>query len=397
MITNLWNSNTPERFWLCQPAVSQDHWEAAIREAAPLLGLPVQPEDTETLLALVLGEGQFGPDHWRLGPSQCLYYVLKPALPRPLVHSLRRLYRPVAKRDSRLGWPIEPRYALFQWEVMRRLLIATGEHSLSFVHFWPEGHRFAFVLTHDIETADGQAYVRTVADLDDSFGFRSSFNFVSERYPINYDLLDELRDRGFEVGVHGLKHDGRLFSSHAEFMRRTEHINHHLEEFGAVGFRAPLTHRQPEWMQALDIEYDLTFFDTDPYEPIPGGTMSIWPYFLGRFVELPYTLAQDCTLTIVLGETTPWLWLQKVDFIEQYHGMALVNAHPDYFKHDTTRKVYADFLQAMKERAGYWHALPREVARWWRGRASGLCDGDVQGAVLGRVVLEGNRIALYVG
>ena len=78
--------------------------------------------------------------------------------------------------------------------------------------------------------------------------------------------------------------------------------------------------RNPEWMQALEIEYDLSFFDADPYEPMPGGTMSIWPFILGRFVELPYTLIQDHTLTAVLGETTPRLWLEKVDFIERYRG-----------------------------------------------------------------------------
>ncbi len=60
-------------------------------------------------------------------------------------------------------------------------------------------------------------------------------------------------------------------------------------------------------MQALEVEYDLSFFDTDPYEPIPGGGMSIWLYWIGRFIELPYTLAQDSTLAIVLGEETPRL------------------------------------------------------------------------------------------
>ena len=45
-------------------------------------------------------------------------------------------------------------------------------------------------------------------------------------------------------------------------------------------------------MRHLEIEYDLSFFDTDPFEPIPGGTMSIWPFFIGHFVELPYTLAR---------------------------------------------------------------------------------------------------------
>jgi peptidoglycan/xylan/chitin deacetylase (PgdA/CDA1 family) len=370
-MANLWSANTPARFWLCQPGVPDAEWATAIRRAAPVLGLSPLPEDADQLTALVLGEGQFGPDHWQLSPARRWYYRLKPFVPRGVTRLLRRLHRGSTRDGHHLGWPIAGRYALFQWEVLRQLLILTGKRSISYRSFWPDGRRFAFVLTHDIETAAGQAAARAVADLDESFGFRSSFNFVPERYPLDHDLIAELRRRGFEIGAHGLRHDGRLFDSHAVFMQRAARINAHLKELDAVGFRSPLTMRNPEWMQALEIQYDSSFFDTDPYEPMPGGTMSIWPFLLGRFVELPYTLPQDSTLAFVLRETTPRLWLEKVDFIESYHGMALVNTHPDYLSHPAARKVYADFLQAMRRRDGCWHALPMEAARWWRARANG--------------------------
>jgi peptidoglycan/xylan/chitin deacetylase (PgdA/CDA1 family) len=373
-MTNLWSSNHPARFWLCRPDVPENQWAVAIRRALPVLGPSLQPDNVDDLLALVLGEGQFGPGHWQLSPARRTYYVLKPSLPRQLTRVLRRLHGPSARASFPLGWPIEDRYARFQWEVMWQLLVVTGQQSISYYPLWPHGQPFAFVLTHDIETEEGQAYVRAVADLDESFGFRSSFNFVLERYPLDHELITDLRQRGFEIGVHGLRHDGKLFNSYAEFMRRAKRINARLKELGAVGFRSPLTMRNPEWMQALEIEYDLSFFDADPYEPMPGGTMSIWPFTLGRFVELPYTLIQDHTLTAVLGETTPRLWLEKVDFIERYRGMVLVNTHPDYLSGPATWKVYADFLQAMQRRGGYWHALPKEVARWWRARAAGVSE-----------------------
>jgi peptidoglycan/xylan/chitin deacetylase (PgdA/CDA1 family) len=236
--------------------------------------------------------------------------------------------------------------------------------------------------------------VRAVADLDESYGFRSSFNFVPDSYPLDHRLIEELRMRGFEIGVHGLRHDGKLFHSRSEFLRRAERINHHLKELDAVGFRSPLMMRNPEWMQALQVEYDLSFFDTDPHEPIPGGTMSIWPFTIGHFVELPYTLVQDSTLTIVLGETTPRLWLQKVDFIEKYHGMALLNAHPDYLSQPATQRVYVDFLQAMKDRGDHWHALPRDVARWWRARLHDTAGASALGLTWGRLELHEESLSL---
>jgi peptidoglycan/xylan/chitin deacetylase (PgdA/CDA1 family) len=263
---------------------------------------------------------------------------------------------------------------------MRHVLLDSGCESMTYRCFWPAGARFAFVLTHDIETAQGQAFARAVADLEEGLGFRSSFNFVPERYPLDLSLIDELRARGFEIGIHGLKHDGLLFSSRDEFDKRASRINDHLRAQRAVGFRAPLFHRQPEWMQILDVEYDLSFFDTDPYEPLPGGTMSLWPFTMGKLLELPLTLVEDYTLASVLCETTPRVWLEKIAFIDQYAGLALANTHPDYLRDPGTWRIYASLLEAMRTRNGYWSALPHEVARWWRRRtvdADAAPDPDV--------------------
>ena len=170
-----------------------------------------------------------------------LYYLIKPALPRLLTVALRKLRRQVLRTDRYLGWPVEAGYARFQWAVVRHLLRMTGRTELSYIDFWPDGHRYAFVLTHDIERAAGQARVRELADIDASYGFRSSFNFVPEGYRLDLDLIEELRQRGFEVGVHGLKHDGRLFRSREEFNRQVGRINAHIRALKAAGFRAGRT------------------------------------------------------------------------------------------------------------------------------------------------------------
>jgi peptidoglycan/xylan/chitin deacetylase (PgdA/CDA1 family) len=393
-MNNHWSTNTPARFWICQDEIPTDNWQMAIQKALPTLGLIPEPVDVEDLLTMVLGEAQFGARHWQLSPAKRMYYMLKPLLPSQLRYFLRQLQSPSAQIKFSLGWPIEKRYARFQWEVMRQLLTITGQSSLEYRQIWPDGSRFAFVLTHDIETEDGQAFVREVADLEEDLGFRSSFNFVPERYPLDLELMEELRERGFEIGVHGLRHDGKLFRSREAFLQRAESINKYLKEFEAVGFRAPLMHRNPDWMQALEVDYDLSFFDTDPYEPIPGGCMSIWPFRLGHFIELPYTLVQDSTLRMVLNEGTPRLWLEKLDFLEHYRGMALVNTHPDYLKEPVLLKIYIDFLKTVSEKRDYWHALPREVARWWRVRAGILDDGFLGRIRLGRIVLEDNHIII---
>jgi glycosyltransferase involved in cell wall biosynthesis len=394
----LYEANTPGVFWRFLPkqGPSPTDWSCAIQTAAIHLPEAVRERagDIETLPYLTLGEGQFGSEHWRLSEGLRLYYAVKPLIPRWTTQRLRRLRGPWTGTRHRLGWPIEDRYVRFQWEVARQVMLQQERTDLPFIHFWPEGFRYAFVLTHDVDTAGGQDRALELAELDASYGFRSSFNFVPEQYRLDHGIVAELRARGFEVGVHGLQHDGKLFSSHPEFLRQARRINRHLKALQATGFRAPLTHRNPEWMQALDIDYDLSFFDTDPHEPMPGGTMSIWPFTIGRFIELPYTLVQDYTLTSILRETTPRLWLQKVDFIRDYCGMALLNTHPDYLVSPRTRHVYVDFLREMRDRADYWHALPGEVAGWWRARAKAASPADLPGAVQGTVELSQGRVSI---
>jgi hypothetical protein len=147
-------------------------------------------------------------------------------------------------------------------------------------------------------------------------------------------------------------------------------------------------------MQSLDIEYDLSFFDTDPFEPIPGGTMSIWPIQIGHFIELPQTLLQDNTLVNLLGEDSPRLWLEKVNFIRQYHGMALLNTHPDYLKSRSVWNVYASFLEEMRAQESCWRALPRDAARWWRFRTGSGAAQNFTAPSLSEAALNGQHLVI---
>lgn len=391
---NLWSFNHPKRFWMCTPDFTDTIWEEALNHALPVLGISGLSSDADAILEFTLGEARFGADRYQLGLTRRFYYMMKPLLPRALTRLMRSVYNSRKEGHTTLNWPIEPRYAQFQWEILRQALMLSGEKEISFKNFWPEGKRFSFVLTHDVETAAGQRLVPVLADLEESLGFRSLFNFVAERYPLDRGLMQDLCQRGFEIGVHGLKHDGKLFNSHELFVQRARRINEYLAELHSVGFRSPLTHRNPDWMQMLKIDYDLSFFDSDPYEPMPGGVMSIWPFTIGDFLELPYTLPQDFTLFNIMGETSPRIWLEKIDFLEKYHGMALVIVHPDYSGTGKSYQIYTSFLKEMKSRGGYWHALPRDVASWWKSRANQNNEFSSRSEHLAKAVLNDNVIEI---
>ncbi|MFQ5741527.1 MAG: glycosyltransferase [Acidobacteriota bacterium] len=310
-----------------------------------------------------------------------VYYQVKPLIPRRIQLQLRRWRVSRQLPSYRRVWPIDPEAGTPPegWKG------------------WPGGRQFALVLTHDVESAKGQQKCRALASLEESLGFRSAFNFVPEGYTVDPDLRAELRDRGFEVGVHGLNHDGKLYSSHCVFQDRAKRINAYLKNWTAVGFRSPAMHHDLDWIRELHVEYDCSTFDTDPFEPQPDPAGTIFPFWgggtsgTGGYVELPYTLCQDFTLFVLMRQKTISIWQQKLDWIAEKRGMALVNTHPDYMNlssepgsiEEYSVERYRDFLEYVKDayEGSYWHALPREAAHYFRGqsqftRPSGLRESE---------------------
>ena len=258
------------------------------------------------------------------------YYTLKPFLPRALQLALRRAYASRQASRDFPAWPIEPLLVERQKERFRARLRESGSERLRFVNFWPQRKRFSFVLTHDVEGPAGVENIQRVLEVERRHGFVSSWNLVAEWYPIDDGVLDGIRAAGCEVGLHAIKHDGRLFESRQSFEAELPKIHSYLAEWGAVGFRSPATHRNADWMPELGCLYDSSFPDTDPFEPQSGGCCSIFPYLIEDLVELPITLVQDHTLWEILRDESIARWVEKSQWIAAEHGLINVIAHPAY-------------------------------------------------------------------
>lgn len=293
------------------------------------------------------------------------YYYIRPLIPRSFQIALRRQLIFRKRLKYRHIWPIDP---------------SAGKPPEGWTG-WPDQKKFALVLQHDVDTQKGHDKCRDLMALEESLGFRSLFSFVPERYNVSESLRNDLLDKGFDIGVHGLKHDGKLFLSKKIFQERATHINRYLKEWNSVGFCSPSMHHNLDWMHLLKIKYSISTFDTDPFEPQPDSAGTIFPFWVQRgsnktgFVELPYTLPQDHSLFIIMKETSIDIWKQKLDWIAEKGGMALLNSHPDYMNYcgrkltieEYPTKYYEEFLNYIKSNyAGqYWHALPKDIARFW--------------------------------
>ena len=291
------------------------------------------------------------------------YYNVKPFVPLPVRWALRRRKAAVIRERSTAVWPINE---------------SAGQRPAGWPG-WPDGKRFALVLTHDVESRAGLEKVKPLAELEMKCGVRSSFNFIPEgNYKVPVSLREWLVSRDFEVGVHDLKHDGKLYQSRARFGTKAKRINHYLHQWNAKGFRSGFMLRQLDWLHDLDIEYECSTFDTDPFEPQPAGAHTVFPYWIqgasgGGYVELPYTLPQDSTMFLLLRERDTDIWERKTEWIARRGGMVLMNVHPDYLDFDGSRdsmtfpaSLYEGFLHWVMERfgTGIWHALPRDVAHF---------------------------------
>jgi peptidoglycan/xylan/chitin deacetylase (PgdA/CDA1 family) len=336
----------------------------------------------------------------RRSPLMSAYYAVKPLMPRAVQLALRRAY---ARRQAQVEfprWPIEPILVERHQAELRALIEASGGDAVPVIGFWPEGRRFASILTHDVESRAGVRNVWRVLEAERRHGFVSSWNFVAEWYEIEPGLFDHIRAMGGEIGLHAIKHDCKLFSSRASFEADLPAIHRYLEEWEAVGFRSPATHRNADWMPELGCLYDSSFPDTDPFEPQAGGCCSIFPFMLDELVELPITLVQDHTLFEILRADSIDHWTAKADWIVENHGLVNLITHPDYLDTPRRLRMYEEFLEYLAAQQDGWHALPREVAEWWRTREGLRLAGDrVEGPGSERATLawaraDGERVVI---
>jgi hypothetical protein len=318
------------------------------------------------------------------------YYLAKPLIPRNAQLALRRGFTRVQDRATFPRWPVEDSlHDLYAW--LLDVLAEVRGGPVPWLDMWPDGRTWALVLTHDVETEFGYRNMHLLRDAERAAGYRSSWNFVPERYQVEPAVLRQLRNEGCEIGVHGLRHDGRDLGSRSLFEERLPAIRGYADRWQAVGFRSPATQRVWEWMPELGFDYDSSFTDTDPYEPQPGGCCSYLPFFNEELVELPITLPQDHTLFAILQDARGDVWVDKARHLRERGGMALALVHPDYATDPRLVGAWNRLLDEFRDDDLAWQALPAEVSDWWRRRAASTLRRDRDGwRVVGPAARDGN-------
>jgi hypothetical protein len=351
------------------------HWHDVTSDAVVrgnILHLPFDPADVANHL---LYERYVGSTHEQrpLERLRGMYYALRRFLPEPVRWYLQRLYFHDWRKREFPHWPVDTSVDALFGAVLTAVLKSGVVDKVPFVWFWPDGHASCAILTHDVEMQAGLDFCPQLMDMDEAVGLRSSFQIVPElRYSAPPSLLAMMRSRGFEVNVHDLNHDGRLFADQAEFYRRAEKINSYAKAMGSKGFRAGVMYRNQDWFDAFDFEYDMSVPNVGHLEVQFGGCCTVMPYFVGNILELPLTTTQDHSLFTILREYSIDLWKIEAKLIRKQHGLINFLCHPDYVHEPRERLVYEQllsFILHLRTHKNVWVTLPGEVNDWWRARS----------------------------
>lgn len=319
-----------------------------------------------------------------------LYYAIRPLLPvRVRKYMQRSALRARQHASDFPSWPTDRTVDRLFEKLLYATLKTDPQTSVPFIWFWPEGKQACVLMTHDVETARGLQACDSLMSLNQLFDIPASFQLIPHaRYQVTQETLDQMRSRGFEVNVHDWEHDGSLFRNPGSFLKYADAINDLASRWNAKGFRAGALYRNIDWLEKLEVEYDMSVPNSARLDPQSGGCCTIFPWFIGRLLEIPVTMVQDYTLFQLLDDYSLEIWKRQLETILEGSGMASFIVHPDYIQDQRSRAIYCELLHLlsqMRTSRNLWITQPGAVNLWWRQRSQMNLErvGDDQWTITG--------------
>ncbi|MFQ5414297.1 MAG: polysaccharide deacetylase family protein [Phycisphaerae bacterium] len=280
----------------------------------------------------------------------------------------------------------DPSVDAWRWMIREVVVEHTGEPG---VPLWPDGKRFAAVVTFDVDTAYSFRHgaMTALADSLDGLEVKAAWMTVTKNLASIRPGVDDLHAAGHEIGFHGTLHDHRLaFLPCHEMRARLREGMGLLGGYDVKGFRSPSYLRTPGLYGALNgsVSYDMSmhdrFFRTSGLTGVREGCGTCMPFVIAGtdVLEIPTTVPEDWNLELAGHTACTALDRQRaaVGLIADRGGVANVVHHPE--PHLSLRR---EWLAAFFELVAFlsadhtaWVVRPREVDRHWRERMA-LIDG----------------------
>jgi len=246
------------------------------------------------------------------------------------------------KRDFP-GYPIEQGY-----ELLREVYNRARTPAL------PARPPAQVLLTHDIDSPEGFAWVKPIAQLEIQYGLRSLWNVVGRKYRIDHDVCDWLAGSGFEIGLHGYNHDNKLvFLDEGRIRRRLDRCRAFMDRYKVRSFRSPSWFRTRRLYGILAdyFQKDYSSLDTDILCPGGhGGCLTTRSFACGSLTLVPCTVPFEAPLLFGYPPAQVLdFWKPKLAWLRAGGGDIVVNTHPDpyYGGNDAMLREYELLLQLL--------------------------------------------------
>jgi peptidoglycan/xylan/chitin deacetylase (PgdA/CDA1 family) len=286
-------------------------------------------------------------------------YQLIPAAARAVVASIlgRRQRGRVAQWAEFPRWPLD--------------LTTDLLNDLAGVSRPPLGDRTPVLITHDIDSREGlRSLSAAFLPIEESVGARSTNYIVPCGWPLDNGAIDDLRQRGHEVGVHGYDHGNRTpFADDGERSRRLDAARPFVYRHQVVGYRAPSLLRTRPLLRGLSSRYlyDSSIPTSGGLFPVPNnGCATARPFQIEGIHEIPLTLPRDGSLRF-LGYTPSEilaLWITCSETIARSGGVVVLLTHCEarFSGNAAMRDVYRRFLDYLASAPGrFVFTSPREL------------------------------------
>lgn len=225
--------------------------------------------------------------------------------------------------------PADPRFPAWPIETSIDAGLTSGGYG---------GRRAALVVTHDIDSRPELELIGKIRALERDIGVATAWGFVPDLSWPTESVARQLVDDGCEIYWHDIGHNGRLpYLPVAEIRAAFDRVD--ASSPWAVelmrAFRSGQLLASPDLMTVVAERFviDLSIPDTERDGPhgSTAGCGTVFPFRIRGLLELPLTLPQDVFLRQVYGlspEAALAVWSEKLTYIKQVGGVAVLNVHP---------------------------------------------------------------------
>jgi peptidoglycan/xylan/chitin deacetylase (PgdA/CDA1 family) len=227
-------------------------------------------------------------------------------------------------------------------------------------------------LSHDIDIKEDYLYMEEVFKLNKKYKLVSGFNLLTNwGYKIDNSFLREIRDNGFEIGLHGYTHDIAIGIRSEKRIRKELSLALKEFDFPVSGYRAPafaISRRLLKILKELGIKYDSSMKTTSCYSSQSAEVFYPYKYPNIGIWEVPLTIQDDRVFRDLHLSNEEALGVIKelVTRIMDIGGVCVINNHPSLIH--KKRYYYVELLKWLASLHDIWVARIDDVVKFMEER-----------------------------